>query len=85
MGALTWIIFGLLAGALAKFIIPGKDPGGCVVTTIIGIVGAFIGGWLGTMFGWGTVNDFNIKSMALAVGGAVILLLIFRLIAGRKG
>lgn len=59
MGILTWIIFGLIAGAIAKAIHPGKDPGGWLVTIIIGIVGAFIGGAIGTyVLGWGDVDSF---------------------------
>ena len=84
MGILTWVVFGLIAGGIAKLIMPGKDPGGCFITTILGVVGASVGGWIGTMFGWGTVTEFNLKSMALAVGGAIILLIIYRVIFGKK-
>ncbi len=80
MGILTWIIFGLIAGALAKWIMPGKDPGGWIITILIGIVGAMIGGWVGTTLGIGSVTGFNIGSLAIAVGGSVILLWIYRAI-----
>lgn len=80
MGILAWLIFGLIAGAIAKAIHPGQDPGGWIVTIIIGIVGSMIGGWLGSMiFGVG-VNGFNFKSMLIAVCGAVILLAGYRAI-----
>ena len=77
MGILTWIIFGLIAGAIAKFIMPGNQNMGWLLTIILGIVGAFVGGWIGSMLGWGTIEEFNIKSMLLAVVGALILLWIY--------
>lgn len=80
MGILSWILFGLIAGALAKWIMPGEDPGGCVVTMVIGIVGAVIGGWIATMFGMGGIDGFNLGSMLVAVLGAVLLLWVYRLV-----
>lgn len=81
MNVLTWVLFGLLAGGIAKLIMPGKDPGGCLVTVAIGVVGALIGGFLGTtVFNWGTVTGFDLKSLGIAVLGAVVLLLLYRLI-----
>ena len=77
MGILTWIIFGLIAGAIAKFIMPGNQGMGWILTIILGIIGAFVGGWIGTMLGWGTVNDFDFKSMFLAVLGALLVLWIY--------
>lgn len=71
---------GLIVGALAKLIMPGKDPGGLIVTTLIGIAGAFVGGFLGSWAGLGTITGFNLASMLLAVGGAVLLLIAYRLI-----
>ena len=81
MGILSWIILGLVAGAIAKLLMPGKDPGGCIVTILIGIVGAFLGGYIATLFGWGTVSGFNLYSILVAAGGAILLLLIYRMIA----
>jgi len=78
MGWLAWIVFGLVAGIVAKFIMPGRDPGGLIVTILIGIVGALLGGWLATQFGLGAVTGFDIKSFIIAVVGSLILLFIYR-------
>jgi uncharacterized membrane protein YeaQ/YmgE (transglycosylase-associated protein family) len=83
MGILSWIVFGLIAGALAKFIMPGKDPGGCIITCILGIVGAVIGGWIGTMLGFGEVMGFDLRSFGVAILGSLVVLLIYRLVSGR--
>ncbi len=76
MGILSWIIFGLIAGILAKWIMPGKDGGGFFMTIILGIVGAVVGGWISTFFG--KVDGFNFGSFAVAVIGAIVVLLIYR-------
>lgn len=78
MGILTWIVMGLIVGVVAKLIMPGKDPGGFIVTVLLGIGGAFLGGFLGNMVGLGGVSGFNIGSFLLATGGAVLLLIIYR-------
>ena len=83
MGILTWIIFGLIAGALAKAIMPGNQGMGWIMTIILGIVGAFVGGWIGTLLNLGTVDEFSLGSMALAVVGALIVLWVFGM-ANRK-
>lgn len=83
MGILTWIIFGLIAGAIAKFIMPGNQGMGWLMTIILGIVGAFVGGWIGSMLGWGTVDEFDIKSMLLAVVGALVVLWIYGMVTTR--
>ena len=80
MGFLTWIAMGLCVGILAKFIMPGKDPGGLIVTICIGIAGAFTGGFIGSVLGFGSVTGFNLSSFGLATIGAVLLLLLFRMI-----
>jgi uncharacterized membrane protein YeaQ/YmgE (transglycosylase-associated protein family) len=71
---------GLIVGALAKFIMPGRDPGGIVVTILIGIVGAFLGGYIGSALGLGAVTGFNLASILLATGGAILLLVLYRFI-----
>jgi len=80
MGILSWIILGLVAGALAKLIMPGKDPGGFFVTILIGIAGAVVGGYLGSFFGFGGVAGFNVRSLLVAVAGSLVLLIIYRVI-----
>jgi uncharacterized membrane protein YeaQ/YmgE (transglycosylase-associated protein family) len=80
MGILSWIVFGLIAGAVAKWAMPGKDPGGCVVTILLGIAGAFVGGFIATQLGWGEFKGFDLRSLSLAIGGALIVLWIYRLI-----
>lgn len=84
MGIFSWIIFGLIAGALAKWIMPGKDPGGWFITIILGIIGSVVGGWIGSMLGMGDVTGFNIRSFALAIVGSLILLGGYRLLKGRS-
>lgn len=78
MGILAWIIMGLLVGVVAKFIMPGKDPGGFIITILLGIAGAFLGGFIGSMLGLGEVTGFNIGSFLLATAGAILLLIIYR-------
>lgn len=80
MGILSWIVMGLIVGLLAKFILPGKDPGGIIITILIGIAGAFLGGFIGSYLGFGTVTGFNVVSILLALGGAVLLLILYRAI-----
>ncbi len=84
MGILSWIILGLVVGILAKWIMPGPDPGGMVITILLGIAGAFVGGFLGSFVGIGSVSGFNLGSVALATGGALILLWGHRQIRGRS-
>jgi uncharacterized membrane protein YeaQ/YmgE (transglycosylase-associated protein family) len=80
MGIITWIILGLIVGALAKWIMPGKDPGGIIVTILLGIAGAMVGGFLSSAAGLGSVTGFNIGSLVIALVGALILLWLFRMI-----
>jgi uncharacterized membrane protein YeaQ/YmgE (transglycosylase-associated protein family) len=84
MGILSWIIFGILAGAIAKFLMPGDDKGGCLMTMLLGIVGATVGGWIGSLMGFGTVTTFDIRSLFVAVIGALALLGVGRLLFSKK-
>lgn len=84
MGILSWIVFGLIAGVVAKWIMPGDDPGGIIVTIIIGVVGAFVGGYVGTLLGLGTVDGFDVRSFFIAILGAVILLAGYRVITKKS-
>ncbi|EDG1010899.1 GlsB/YeaQ/YmgE family stress response membrane protein [Salmonella enterica subsp. enterica serovar Bareilly] len=84
MGIIAWIVFGLIAGVIAKLLMPGRDGGGFILTCILGIVGAVVGGWLATMFGiGGSISGFNLHSFLFAVVGAIVVLVIFRLL--RRG
>lgn len=82
MGILSWILFGLIAGALAKFLMPGPDPGGCFMTIVIGIVGAMVGGFIATGMGYGEVTGFDLRSFVIAILGSMVLLGIYRLFSG---
>ncbi|MEX0168003.1 GlsB/YeaQ/YmgE family stress response membrane protein [Streptomyces sp. LMG1-1-1.1] len=86
MGIIAWIILGLLAGIIAKMVMPGKDPGGFIVTTIIGIVGALLGGWLGkVIFGVDSVDGFfELSTWIAAIVGSLILLALYRLFARHR-
>ena len=82
MGILAWILLGLVAGALAKFIMPGRQGGGIILTIVLGVVGAVVGGFLGThVFGFGDISGFDVRSIAIAVGGALVVLLLYGLVA----
>jgi uncharacterized membrane protein YeaQ/YmgE (transglycosylase-associated protein family) len=86
MGIIGWILIGLLAGAIAKFLLPGDQPGGIIVTTIVGIVGAVIAGFIAQALGFGDPIDefFDLSTWVAAVIGAVALLLIWEAVAGRR-
>lgn len=78
MGILSWIILGLIAGALAKWLMPGKDGGGWLITIALGIAGAFVGGFIASFFGFGSATGLNVGSIAVATVGAFTLLFIYR-------
>jgi len=85
MGLISWIVLGLIAGLIAKALMPGKDPGGCIITIIIGIVGALLGGFLSTALGFGGLTgDIDWRSLVIAILGSIILLAIWRMISGRR-
>lgn len=83
MGILAWIIVGLLAGAIAKALHPGKDPGGFIVTILIGVAGAVVGGWISSLLGFGKVDGFDIGSLFIAILGSVLLLFLYRKFSSR--
>jgi uncharacterized membrane protein YeaQ/YmgE (transglycosylase-associated protein family) len=85
LGIISWIVFGLIAGVIAKLIMPGRDPGGCIITMLLGIAGAFVGGFLYSLVtGQEVFFRFDLGSLVVAILGAVALLAIYRLIAGRR-
>ena len=85
MGLIAWIVLGGIAGLIAKVIMPGRDPGGCILTVVIGIVGALLGGFLSTALGFGGLTgDLDWRSLVIAVIGSIVLLAIWRLIRGRR-
>jgi uncharacterized membrane protein YeaQ/YmgE (transglycosylase-associated protein family) len=79
MGILLWAVFGLIVGAIARWLMPGKVPGGIIVTILLGIVGAVVGGFIGAQLGFGDVSGFDLRSMLLAVAGGVLVLFIYGL------
>jgi uncharacterized membrane protein YeaQ/YmgE (transglycosylase-associated protein family) len=81
-GVIGWIIFGLIVGAVAKLLMPGRDPGGFIVTMLLGIAGALVGGFLGRAAGWYGPNDP--AGFLMSLFGAVVLLLLYRVIVGRR-
>jgi uncharacterized membrane protein YeaQ/YmgE (transglycosylase-associated protein family) len=80
MNIIGWLLFGLVVGAIAKFLMPGRDPGGWIVTILLGIAGSFVGGFLASMLGHNEQSAGWIGSII----GAVVLLFIYRLIVGRR-
>ena len=83
-GILGWILFGLIVGAVAKLLMPGNDPGGFIVTILIGIVGAFIGGFVGNTIAGRGLSGFSVWSIILAIVGAMLLLWIYRMVTRRS-
>ena len=84
MSILAWLGVGLVAGILGKFLMPGDDGGGWILTIILGIVGAIVGGFIATFLGFGTVTGFNVYSILVATGGAFLVLLAYRMIKGKS-
>ncbi len=85
MNGFLWLLLGLLAGVLARFFLPGKDRVGCLPTIVIGVAGAFLGGFLATLLGFGGFRGFDVYSLLVATLGAVLLLLVVRIVRGRGG
>ena len=85
MGFLSWIVFGLIAGAIAKLLHRGDDPGGWIITIVLGIIGAFVGGAIAKfLFGWDDATGWSFHSFISAIGGAIIVLAIYRLVTNRR-
>lgn len=85
LGIFSWIIFGLIAGVIAKLLMPGRDPGGCIITMLLGVAGAFVGGFLYRLLtGREVFFQFDLGSLVVAVLGAVVILAVYRLIAGPR-
>ena len=85
MGILGFLILGLIAGAIAKAILPGRQGGGWVITLVLGVVGAILGGWIGSLiFGGGLGDFFDLRTWVLSIVGAIIVLLIYGAVAGRR-
>lgn len=80
MGLLSWIVMGLIAGVVAKMLLPGRDPGGCIVTVVIGVIGAVIGGFVATWMGFGGISGFDLRSLVIAILGAILFLVVLRLL-----
>ena len=78
MGIIYWIILGFVVGVIAKFIMPGKDPGGIIITILLGIAGAIGGGFISSAIGFGKVTGFDLRSLIIAVAGSLVLLIIYR-------
>ena len=83
MGLISWIVIGLLAGLLARWIMPGEDPGGIIVTILVGMAGASVGGFIVSILGGAGATGFNVWSILVATLGAVILLALYRMVARR--
>jgi len=83
MGLLSWVVFGLVTGAIARFFVPGSGVYGLVVTAVLGVVGALVGGFIGAQLDIGTIDGFDLRSIAIAVGGSIILLLGYRALGRR--
>jgi uncharacterized membrane protein YeaQ/YmgE (transglycosylase-associated protein family) len=85
MNLLLWIVFGLITGALAKFIMPGEQHGGVLLTVLLGIAGAVVGGFISThILGFGDVTGFDLWSMVIAVGGALLVLVVYGVFSRRR-
>jgi uncharacterized membrane protein YeaQ/YmgE (transglycosylase-associated protein family) len=83
MGIISWIVLGLVAGLLAKLIMPGDDPGGIIITIVLGVGGALVGGFLAAQLGFGGLSGFDLRSTAIAVAGSILLLFAYRLVRRR--
>jgi uncharacterized membrane protein YeaQ/YmgE (transglycosylase-associated protein family) len=84
MGILSWIVLGLIAGVLAKFLLPGRDPGGLILTILLGVVGAMVGGFIASAVGWGAIDEISLRAIAISVLGSILVLLVFRAVTAPR-
>jgi len=84
MGILSWVVLGLIAGLLARWLMPGRAAGGLVITIVLGVVGALLGGFIATQLGYGDVNGLNLYSVLVAVLGAVLVLFVYGLLKQKR-
>ena len=85
MGLLSWLVLGLIAGLVAQLVVPGPGRGGCggiIVTIVVGLAGAVVGGFIGVQLGWGTVDSLDLRSIGLAIIGAILVLLVLQALRG---
>jgi uncharacterized membrane protein YeaQ/YmgE (transglycosylase-associated protein family) len=82
LGVIGWIVFGLIVGAVAKLVMPGRDPGGMIVTMLLGVAGALLGGWIGQALGW--YRQGESAGFVMSVLGAIVLLFIYRMVITRR-
>lgn len=82
---LIWSVLGLVAGILAKLIMPGNQSNNPITTVLLGIVGSFVGGYIGSLVGWGVIGEFSVKGIVTAVAGALLLMFVWGLAFGKKG
>ena len=87
MSIIAWIILGLVAGIVAKAVLPGRDPGGLIITTLVGVAGALLGGFIATALDLGRIRDFwDLETWLIAIGGAMLVLVVWRMLTGgRRG
>ena len=83
MGIISWVLLGLIAGWIARFLMPGPDSWGCLGTTLLGILGSVVGGFIGTRLGWGSIEAFDLRSLGIAIVGGLVVLFLVRVLKGR--